>query len=75
MGEEEGGLEVTEGGFEMTFSRSVAAEVLDLTGVKTCQYCGKKLTPKNFGGVVNAKGLCSNILCLIQLAKQMDGKQ
>ena len=53
----------------ITFSEDIFPELRKVLGMKNlkCEYCRKKITKKNIGGILRPKIIiCKNSLCLIK---------
>jgi hypothetical protein len=57
---------------------SIAFVLKALKGVAPnpkCEFCHDPITRNNFGGIINKKFFCPNIICLIKLTESEDFKK
>lgn len=65
---------------EMTFDRSAAQYIMDIFKVFKCDFCGTFLSKDNLGGILppnpntpdQARGICTNIACLMKYVKEKE---
>jgi hypothetical protein len=57
----------------ITFDENCAGFILkalkDVVKNPRCTFCGDSITKKNFGGAIDKKFFCKNIICLVKLTE------